>query len=163
MGESGGMRGRVGGLWAAWGLPWSYLNSCMVSKIKLPQRLAVHLFRNFASHGRVRGMTKLGYRLYDPYQRGDDYLDGVLQCNGNLIQIDTRSFVEWWIYMFGAFEGAATDLLKRFVHSKSIIIDVGANIGAFTLPLAQAGGTVFVRTAPLTTPSFVNESCTQRA
>jgi FkbM family methyltransferase len=59
-----------------------------------------------------------------------------------VIQIDTRSFIEWWIYMFGSYEGGAVDTLKSLVNDQSIVFDVGANVGVFTLPLARRSSVV---------------------
>jgi FkbM family methyltransferase len=89
---------------------------------------------------RLRGSRKLLELLFSSNQQEHDYLSYVGAYDRGIIQIDTRSFIEWWIYAFGSFEGAAIDLLKRLVHPGDIIMDVGANIGAFTLPLAYATG-----------------------
>lgn len=82
-------------------------------------------------------MHRLGSALYDPFARGDDYIDDVRQYGDGVIQIDTRSFIEWWIYMYGSFEGSAVSMLGRMLGSKSVAVDVGANVGVYTLTLAR--------------------------
>jgi hypothetical protein len=86
----------------------------------------------------LRGTRRLAMALYNPYDREQDYLALTVPYHDGLIQIDTRSFIEWWICVYGGFETGAIQLLRRLLHPGSVVIDVGANIGAFTLPLAHA-------------------------
>ena len=87
-------------------------------------------------------MHRIACQLYDPYDREHDYRAVVDAYEDGVIQIDTRSFVEWWIYMYGSFEGGAVDLLRRLIHPGSVVIDVGANVGTFALPFARAAGSL---------------------
>jgi FkbM family methyltransferase len=88
----------------------------------------------------LRGTRRIAMSLYSPYDRSNDYISSTVRYQDGLIQIDTRSFIEWWIYIFGGFETGAIDQLRRLVHPGAVVIDVGANVGAFTLPLARAAG-----------------------
>ena len=101
------------------------------------QRRMIHLFRIAASRFRVRGMHRLACALYDPFERESDYIAGVVPYGGGVIHVDTRSYIEWWIYMYGSFEGAAVDLLASVLRPTSVVVDVGANVGVFTLPFAR--------------------------
>ena len=56
------------------------------------------------------------------------------------VQIDTRSYMEWFIYMYGWYEEPSVKLLQMIAHPGSIVFDVGANIGSYTLPLARTVG-----------------------
>jgi FkbM family methyltransferase len=70
----------------------------------------------------------------------DDYIDTVESYEGGVIQIDTRSYIEWSIFCFGAYDRATVELLTTLVHPGYVVIDVGANVGVVTLPLARLVG-----------------------
>jgi FkbM family methyltransferase len=91
---------------------------------------------------RLRGTHRLVTALYHPNDRAADYVSLVAPYYDGLIQIDTRSFIEWWIHVYGGFESGAIDLLRRLAHPGSVVLDVGANVGVFTLPLARSVGPV---------------------
>ena len=56
---------------------------------------------------RLRGTHRLVSALYHPDERATDYESFVAPYYDGLIQIDTRSFIEWWIYVYGGFERGA--------------------------------------------------------
>lgn len=78
--------------------------------------------------------------LYHPDRRKTDYITIVGPYGQSLMQLDTRSFIEWSVYTQGTYEHASVRILERLVHPGSVVFDIGANIGIFTLPLARAVG-----------------------
>ena len=87
----------------------------------LARDVGLSAFRSAVRVRRLRGMHRLAEALYNPYRREDDYFEGVCEYGDGLIQVDTRSFIEWWIYMYGAFEGGAVSLLSRLVQPSSTV------------------------------------------
>jgi len=69
--------------------------------------------------------------------------DTVLVKRGGLTWLLTLTEgIDFSIYIFGAFERATGDALRAVAKPGDVVLDVGANIGAHTLPLALAvGGT----------------------
>jgi FkbM family methyltransferase len=67
---------------------------------------------------------------------------GVFVRNGMTWDLDLGEGIDLAIYLFGAFEVETTRFLGRLVQPGDIVLDIGANIGAHTLPLARgcAGG-----------------------
>ena len=57
---------------------------------------------------------------------------------GGTISIQYRSVIGLSILLNGGFETEETDVLRRHAKPGTVAIDVGANIGMFTVPLAQA-------------------------
>jgi FkbM family methyltransferase len=55
-------------------------------------------------------------------------------------QLDLREGIDFAIYLLGAFESSTADILRKLVRRGDIVIDIGANIGAHTLGLAQSAG-----------------------
>jgi FkbM family methyltransferase len=53
--------------------------------------------------------------------------------------LDLREGVQFALYL-GLYEGATSRRLLEFVRPGSIVVDIGANVGAHTLPLARAVG-----------------------
>lgn len=78
--------------------------------------------------------------LYHPGCRRSDYVDLVGWYEGHLMQVDTRSFIEWAIYVYGGYELASVRLLALLAQPGSVCVDVGANVGTYTLPLARSVG-----------------------
>jgi FkbM family methyltransferase len=55
-------------------------------------------------------------------------------------RLDLREGIDFAIYLLGAFEPATQRCYRERVTEGSVAIDIGANIGAHTLPLAQVVG-----------------------
>lgn len=54
--------------------------------------------------------------------------------------LDLEEGIDLSIYLFGGFELSTLACYKKFVVPGNIVLDIGANIGAHTLPLAQLVG-----------------------
>ena len=64
----------------------------------------------------------------------------ITRRSGILWNLDLKEGIDFSIYIFGGFELRTLRLYKKIVRNGNIVIDVGANIGAHTLPLAQLVG-----------------------
>jgi FkbM family methyltransferase len=107
---------------------------------KLVQRLheaAIELARYQARHWDLPGTSRLLHKLYSSVRPPDDYLELVMPYHGGHIQLDTRSFIEWSIYMYGGFDRSALALLKPLIGTGMVALDVGANVGVYTLAFAR--------------------------
>jgi FkbM family methyltransferase len=54
--------------------------------------------------------------------------------------LDLREGIDLSIYLFGAFEPSVVRRYRRLVSPGDVVVDIGANVGAHTLPLARAAG-----------------------
>ena len=54
--------------------------------------------------------------------------------------LDLREGIDFSIYLLGAFERSTVTSLRKLARAGSVIFDIGANIGAHTLGLAQSAG-----------------------
>jgi len=52
-------------------------------------------------------------------------------------RLDLREGIDFSIYLLGGFEPATLQLYRRLVTPGDVVLDIGANIGSHTLPLAQ--------------------------
>jgi len=59
------------------------------------------------------------------------YRDGLRMC------VDTRDHIEWHLFFYGEYEGDVGRVLKMITSSQQVVIDVGANVGVYTLPLSR--------------------------
>lgn len=71
--------------------------------------------------------------------------EGIFRRRGILWSLDLREGIDFAVYLLGGFELSTQRVYKRLIGPRAVVFDVGANIGAHTLPLADAvgpGGTV---------------------
>jgi FkbM family methyltransferase len=64
----------------------------------------------------------------------------LIQRNKIFWKIDLDEGIDFSIFLFGFFERTTSKAIKRLVNNNSIVIDIGANIGAHTLPIAKLLG-----------------------
>ena len=64
----------------------------------------------------------------------------VARRGGALWNLDLREGFEFSIYAFGGIEIETSRAYRRLVKAGDVVLDLGANIGAHTLPLAQLVG-----------------------
>lgn len=55
-------------------------------------------------------------------------------------RLDLREGIDLSIYLLGAFEPSVTRSYRRLVSPGDVVLDIGANVGSHTLPLARAVG-----------------------
>lgn len=101
------------------------------------ERLAGALGR----HLHVRGTERLLRALYPCSPAAKRFVRGVRARNdGLLMDLDSRSWIDWNLLFRGDYEPHMTKLWGRLAPEGGVAIDVGANIGAHTLSMARAVG-----------------------
>lgn len=55
-------------------------------------------------------------------------------------QLDLSEGIDFSIYLLGSFEPSTVSAYERLIRHGNTVIDIGANIGAHTLPLARCAG-----------------------
>lgn len=65
-----------------------------------------------------------------------------LRCSRGGVEweLDIREGIDFSIFLLGSFEPSTSKALARLVQTGDYVIDIGANIGAHTLPLAARVG-----------------------
>jgi FkbM family methyltransferase len=56
------------------------------------------------------------------------------------IHVSTDSFIEWSILLHGSYENEVIRFVRSLISPGMVCLDIGANIGCFTLPLAWGAG-----------------------
>ena len=73
--------------------------------------------------------------------------------SGGLIQVNPTDYIQLMIYYFGTFEPHCLSYLQRCVDKGGTIVDVGANIGVYTLEssliVGRTGRVIAIEAAPL--------------
>jgi FkbM family methyltransferase len=59
---------------------------------------------------------------------------------GMVINIDTHSFLEWYIYFYGAFRPQISKLLNRMLRPGQVAFDIGSNVGMHAMIMANRVG-----------------------
>ena len=59
---------------------------------------------------------------------------------GLLWNLDLTEGIDFSIFIFGLFEKETSQAIRRLITNNSVVIDIGANIGAHTLPMAELVG-----------------------
>jgi len=67
-------------------------------------------------------------------------MQGEFMRNGLRWHLDLNEGIDLAIYLLGAFERDLVRCYERLIKPGDIVLDIGANIGAHTLPLARAVG-----------------------
>src|SRR5882757_5145962 len=64
----------------------------------------------------------------------------VIRRNGITWELDLQEGIDFSIYLLGGFELATLRMYKSILEAGDIVLDIGANIGAHTLPFAKLVG-----------------------
>ncbi|WP_399897172.1 FkbM family methyltransferase [Streptomyces sp. BBFR51] len=98
------------------------------------------------------GKAALAARLVDPQLREHPRRRVVEARSGGLFAVDTQDLIQRYLYLFGAWEPHMTGWLRRRLRPGDGFVDVGANIGVFSVLAAQlvgaAGRVVAIEASP---------------
>ncbi|HEV7896629.1 MAG TPA: FkbM family methyltransferase [Planosporangium sp.] len=89
----------------------------------------------------IRGPARLLNRSYGKIQaRPGEAVRRLTTKFGDNFEADLSSFLEWQLWVFGAYEEHMAELFRYLVGPDATCIDVGANIGIHTTRLAKLVG-----------------------
>jgi FkbM family methyltransferase len=92
---------------------------------------------------RVRGRGKLAAAMSGALLRaGASPLVTTTMNAGHRLILDTRVPAQLWAAYLGDYDRVNVEALRRFIQPGSLVLDVGANIGFYSVPLATAGARV---------------------
>jgi FkbM family methyltransferase len=117
---------QTGGPVAAEALPAQPTDSGLVAAtlralppIRGKRRIAAHLMHRAEARDGLEGVWRVPLN-------GDSWLD-----------LPRQSHMTWNAAFTGAYEGSVVDYVKEFIEPDSVVLDVGASYGFWTVPLAQ--------------------------
>ncbi|MBM3477848.1 MAG: FkbM family methyltransferase [Alphaproteobacteria bacterium] len=86
-----------------------------------------------------RGIDRVVRMLYPP--GNDRPIRSVVDYDeGLLFHCDTQSFLEWYIFFYGAFRPEVSRLINRMLRPGQVAIDIGANVGMHSVIMANRVG-----------------------
>lgn len=88
--------------------------------------------------GRYRGR----YRFYQRIKNSDLILKRKIRHSGIALPLNLGDWIQFWMFMDGAYEKKFVDFLKPHVTGK-VFFDVGANVGSYTLALSKAAARIY--------------------
>jgi FkbM family methyltransferase len=108
----------------------------------LPTRLApewVHWLARATRRFQPKGIDRLVRALYPP--GNDRPIKSIVDYDdGLLFHCDTKSFLEWYIFFYGAFRPQVSRLINRMLRPGQVAIDIGANVGMHSVIMANRVG-----------------------
>lgn len=87
-----------------------------------------------------RGKGRLGVAIGRPLIHAGDDADSIAEItmrDGTLMRIDVRSRTEQWAYWTGEYDAQIIPLLAACLSEGCTVLDVGANIGFYTIALGK--------------------------
>jgi FkbM family methyltransferase len=83
------------------------------------------------------GRHRYRYRFYQRVKNSDLTLRGTLKHSHVSLPLNLGDWVQYWMFMDGAYERGLVNFLCPRVKDK-VLFDVGANVGSYTLTLAKS-------------------------
>lgn len=102
-------------------------------------RTPLHAFAWATRRFHPKGTDRL-LRLVHPPGNANPVRTVVDYDDGLLMNIDTHSFCEWYIWFYGVFRPEIARLLNRMLRPGQVAIDIGANIGMHSVVMANRVG-----------------------
>jgi FkbM family methyltransferase len=87
----------------------------------------------------IKGKGSLG-ALFDKVvgaPRGDAAIRTGRMHDGSILRLDTRNIAEKWAYWSGDYDHRMIRLLSSICREKAVVLDIGANVGLWTVPLGR--------------------------
>lgn len=88
------------------------------------------------------GRYRRRYRFYQRIKNSDLILKRKIRHSGIVLPPNLGEWIQYWMFMDGAYEKQLVDFLKPYVTGK-VFFDVGANVGSYTLTLAKSAARTY--------------------
>lgn len=88
------------------------------------------------------GRYRRRYKFYLQIKNSNLVLRRKIRHSGIVLPLNLGEWIQYWMFMDGAYEKQLVDFLKPLVKGKTFF-DVGANIGAYTLTLAKSAARTY--------------------
>lgn len=88
------------------------------------------------------GRHRRRYRFYQRIKNSELVLKRKIRHSGIVLPLNLGDWIQYWMFMEGAYEKQWVDFLKPHVTGK-IFFDVGANVGGYTLTLAKSAARTY--------------------
>jgi len=118
--------------------------------------LRARFARWFGHTIRVPKARRLPWFFYPPTSQSARVRTSARLRNGQTFDVDTRSYLEWVLWVYGEYEPDTEAIIRRYLRPGDVAIDVGANIGIHTMPMSEAVGPQGVVLAVEPLPSVRN-------
>jgi FkbM family methyltransferase len=105
------------------------------------------------------GKARIVDDYLNPALRSDPVVRATTLGNGVRMVLDTKDIVQRYLYQFGVWEPALTAWLTRVLRPGDVFVDVGANIGYFSLLAARIVGHTGSVVAIECSPTAYGELC----
>ena len=109
----------------------------MFQKIK---KLLISRLASLSRTQKLYRFDRIWRFLLNPDKNSPYHIDDVLFIGKNFWYINTRSYLEWTLFFYGAYEEQVQQLFKQYLMPGDIALDVGSNIGIHTLYMANLVG-----------------------
>jgi FkbM family methyltransferase len=113
------------------------------ARMTAPSRIALtraRVGRIIGLNVHARGTERVIRRLIPPGDRKAYVAGTVRALDGTLFHVDTRSLLEWALWVFGGFELDLQETMRRWLRAGDVAVDVGANVGIHTCAIARHVG-----------------------
>ncbi len=97
-------------------------------------------FSNFTRSKKAFKLDPFLRFIYNPDKKRVKPIELVLNLKDYFININTSSYLEWYMFFYGCYEPMIQTIIKQTVKPGSICIDIGANVGIHTMSLAKQTG-----------------------
>ncbi|OII67483.1 FkbM family methyltransferase [Streptomyces sp. CC77] len=100
------------------------------------------------------GKAVLAGQLLNPYLRDHPRCRVTETAFGTLLAVDTEDLIQRYVYLFGVWEPHMTRWLRRRLRPGDVFVDVGANIGYYSLLASRLVGDTGQVVAIEASPAF---------
>ena len=88
------------------------------------------------------GRYRYRYNFYQKIKNSGLILHGRIRHSKLSLPLNLGDWIQYWMFMDGAYEKHSVDFLNRHVKGKTFF-DVGANVGSYTLSLAKSARHIY--------------------
>lgn len=88
------------------------------------------------------GRYRRRYRFFQHIKNSDLVLKSRLRHSGIVLPLNLGDWIQYWMFMEGAYEKKLVDFLLPYVKDKTFF-DVGANVGSYTMSLSKSAKRIY--------------------
>lgn len=107
------------------------------------KKTLLKIFAFFTRHIKIPGAKRVVRWIFNPDTHSEGLFKFIAIYEAMKVHVDISFFIDWNLFFFGEYDPGINRIIKQYVTPGAVTMDIGANIGCYSLLMAKTASKVY--------------------